>query len=268
VNFGSRTNSCQQEDRRDRSPGVDPCVELERRAGIWRFDANRTGQAATSGERWATGIRNAVAIGADGSGQLWAAQHGRDQLLQNWAPMYDAEKSAELPAEELLKVDRGDDFGWPYCYFDHAQRQRVLAPEYGGDGGREVGRCADKEPPVVAFPGHWAPNALVFYGGSQFPARYRGGAFIAFHGSWNRAPLPQQGYRIAFVPPPVGQSGGALDGRAGFETFAEGFVDGTIQQPTQAEYRPSGLAVAPDGALFITDDKGGRIWRVVYTGGR
>ncbi|MGH7129043.1 MAG: PQQ-dependent sugar dehydrogenase, partial [Planctomycetaceae bacterium] len=185
-------------------------------------------------------------------------QHGRDQLSQNWPELYTEREGAEKPAEEFLRVDRGDDFGWPYCYYDPESSLKVLAPEYGGDG-TEVGRCAEKEDPILAFPGHWAPNGLTFYDQDQFPERYRGGAFIAFHGSWNRAPLPQQGYKVVFVP----MSDGAVTGE--YETFADGFA-GDVVQPGEADHRPAGVAVGPDGALYIADDTAGRIWKVVYTG--
>jgi glucose/arabinose dehydrogenase len=259
VNLGSRTNACQVADRQRGSPGVDPCAELESRAGIWRFDAARANQAEAAGQRWATGIRNAVAIGFAPNGQLWATQHGRDQLHDNWPDLFDDRKSAENPAEELIAVNRGDDFGWPYCYYDVDLHRLVQAPEYGGRG-TEAGRCAQKKAPVVAFPGHWAPESLVFYTATQFPARYRGGAFVAFHGSWNRAPLPQAGFRVAFVP----AAAGGLAGR--YETFADGFAGPTPGE--SSAHRPMGLAVAPDGSLFITDDAGGRIWRVQWRGGR
>jgi glucose/arabinose dehydrogenase len=257
VNIGSRSNACQQADRQAGSRGHDPCTELETRAGIWRFDAARPNQAQSDGERFATGIRNAVAITLAPNGQLWAAQHGRDQLHDSWPDLYDQRKSAENPAEELLAVNRGDDFGWPYCFYDVDLHRLVLAPEYGGRGG-EVGRCAQKKAPVAAFPGHWAPEAVAFYTGTQFPARYRGGVFVSFHGSWNRAPLPQEGFRVAFVPARGGRPGSA------YETFADGFRGAAPAQ--SAAHRPMGLAVAPDGALFITDDAGGRIWRVVWRG--
>ncbi|HEV7587796.1 MAG TPA: PQQ-dependent sugar dehydrogenase [Longimicrobium sp.] len=258
VNLGSRTNACQVADRRAGSPGVDPCTELESRAGIWRFDAARPNQTQAAGQRWATGIRNAVGITVSG-GQLWATQHGRDQLHDNWPALYDDRKSAENPGEELLAVNRGDDFGWPYCFYDVDQHRLVLAPEYGGRGS-EVGRCAQKKAPVVVFPGHWAPESLAFYGGTQFPARYRGGAFVAFHGSWNRAPLPQEGFRVVFVP----AAGRGLGAR--YETFADGFAG--ANPGAGAAHRPMGLAVAPDGSLYVTDDTGGRIWRVQWRGGR
>jgi glucose/arabinose dehydrogenase len=201
VNSGSATNACQVENRIARSPGHQPCTELETRAGIWRYDANRTGQQFSPAERFATGIRNAVGIAVDASGLgLYATQHGRDQLHENWPSLYTQEQGSNLPAEELLRLEQGADYGWPECYFDDTQNKLVLAPEYGGDGGKKVGICADKKPPIAVFPAHWAPNALLLYDGAQFPAAYRGGAFIAFHGSWNRAPLPQGGYNVVFQP--------------------------------------------------------------------
>ena len=254
VNIGSSSNACQEKDREKGSRGQDPCPELATRAGIWRFDANRAGQTQARGARFATGIRNAVALEVSPlDGKLRAMQHGRDQLADNWPELYDAKKSAENPAEELLQVDQGDDFGWPYCYFDLDLNQKVLAPEYGGNA-REAGRCARVERPLVAFPGHWAPMALATYNGTLFPARYRNGTFVSFHGSWNRAPLPQAGFRVAFVP-----AGGQ------YETFADGFRGADT---TQAAHRPMGLAVGPDGSLYIGDDAGGRIWRVLPSGRR
>ena len=261
VNVGSLTNSCQQKDRQTGSPGADPCTELETRAGVWRYKADQPGQKFGPAERYATGIRNAVAMTLAPDGQLWVAQLGRDQLFQNWGEKFTAEQSAELPAEELMPVRQGDDFGWPYCYFDPTQRKLVLAPEYGGDG-TQVGRCAQKRAPAATFPAHWAPMAVLFYTGRQFPARYRNGAFVTFHGSWNRAPLPQAGYQLAFVP----LSGGRASGP--HETFADGFAGGAAQrQPGQAQHRPVGLAQSPDGGIYVTDDVRGRIWKIVYVGG-
>ena len=259
VNVGSLSNACQVEDRGVRSPGHEPCTELETRAGIWRFDASRTGQTPDSGRRYATGNRNAMGLAIHPrTGTLWATQHGRDQLFQNWPAHFTAQESADNPAEELQVVREGDDFGWPYCYWSVEHGRRVLAPEYGGDG-EQVGRCAEFETPAAVFPGHWAPMDLLFYTGRQFPARYRDGAFIAFHGSWNRAPRPQEGFRVVFQPL-AGDSASAE-----FETFADGFAGGTMT-PGGAEHRPMGLAQGPDGALYVTDDKGGRIWKIVYRG--
>jgi glucose/arabinose dehydrogenase len=257
VNIGSPTNSCQAEDRQDGSKGIDPCPQLENRAGIWSFDAGRTGQVQADGERFATGIRNGVAIAVNpDNGRLFAIQHGRDQLAANWRSLFNDQQSAEKPAEELFAVDQGDDFGWPYCYYDPELGMKVLAPEYGGDG-HTAGRCADKEGPLFAFPAHWAPDGLLFYRGDQFPARYREGVFIAFHGSWNRAPEPQGGYKVVFLP---FNAGAPL---TSFEVFADGFA-GAVMQPGEAEHRPVGLAQAPDGSIYVTDDTAGRVWRIVY----
>ncbi len=163
-----------------------------------------------------------------------------------------------LCAEELVSPTAGADFGWPMCFYDGFQKKLVLAPEYGGDG-RKTGICATKKPPIATFPAHWAPNDVLIYGGTQFPAAYRGGAFIAFHGSWNRAPAPQAGYNIAFQPLANGRAAGR------YIVFADGFA-GAKRDPGGAEHRPAGLAVAPDGALFVSDDVSGRIWRIAYQG--
>ncbi|HUF34675.1 MAG TPA: PQQ-dependent sugar dehydrogenase [Gemmatimonadales bacterium] len=256
VNLGSDTNACQVRDRQPESPGQEPCRELAERAGIWRFSADRVGQRFSRNARYATGIRNAGGLAAGPGGVLYVTQHGRDQLAENWPGRFDWKQSANLPAEELLRVERGGDYGWPYCYYDPERRARVLAPEYGGDGTR-VGRCGEKREPVAVFPAHWAPNALAFYGGTAFPEKYRGGAFIAFHGSWNRAPEPQEGYNVVFQPMADGRAAGE------FEVFGDGFA-GARKEPGLAAHRPAGLAVGPDGSLYITDDAGGRVWRVGY----
>jgi glucose/arabinose dehydrogenase len=260
ANMGSATNSCQVRNRTEKSPGRKPCTETATRAGIWRFDANRTGQRFAPGARYATGIRNAVGLAVDPSSRaLFATQHGRDQLAENWRTLYEPAEGQEAPAEEMMRVTEGGDFGWPTCYYDPAQRKRVLAPEYGGDGGQAVGDCASKAAPAATFPAHWAPNALVFYTGQQFPARFRNGAFVAFHGSWNRLPGPQGGYNVSFVP----RTGDGSFGAA--ETFADGFA-GANKQPDAARHRPTGLAQSADGALYVTDDKRGTVWRITYRG--
>jgi glucose/arabinose dehydrogenase/mono/diheme cytochrome c family protein len=259
VDLGSATNACQRQNRIPNSPGIQPCTELETRAGIWRYDANRTGQQFSPAERFATGLRNGEGIAFDSAGRIFATQHGRDQLRENWSALYTAEQGANEPAEELVQLERGADFGWPYCYFDLSQQRLVLAPEYGGDG-KAIGPCAGKRAPVAAFSAHWAPNDLAIYDGQQFPAPYRGGAFIAFHGSWNRAPSPQGGYNVVFQPLADGKPSG------NYVVFADGFA-GASKEPGRAAHRPSGLAVGPDGALYVSDDQRGRIWRIVFRGG-
>jgi glucose/arabinose dehydrogenase/mono/diheme cytochrome c family protein len=259
VNLGSATNSCQARNRVAGSPGLSPCTELETRAGTWRYDADRTGQHFSPADRFASGIRNGEGFAFDQAGRLYVMQHGRDQLAENWPDLYRPEQGADQPAEELLQLDEGGDYGWPQCYFDGEQQKLVLAPEYGGDGGKAVGPCALKRGPVAWFPAHWAPNDLAIYNGAQFPGAYQGGAFIAFHGSWNRAPFPQQGYNVVFQPLSDGKPSGP------FVVFADGFA-GAVKEPGQAAHRPSGLAVGPDGALYISDDVRGRIWRVTFHG--
>jgi len=261
MDVGSATNSCQIKSRVAGSPGHKLCTELQTRAGIWRYDANKTNQRFSPAERYAAGIRNAVGIAFDPGGQLYSTQHGRDQLYENWPKLYTSEQGQNLPAEELLRIEEGGDYGWPYCYFDGEQRKLVLAPEYGGDGGKALGDCARKKGPEAFFPAHWAPDALLFYSGSQFPTHYKNGAFIAFHGSWNRAPGPQQGYNLTFVP----FAGGKQVEPGKYEIFADGYA-GANKDPDRAAHRPAGLAQGLDGAVYITDDKGGRVWKVVYKG--
>jgi glucose/arabinose dehydrogenase len=259
VNMGSATNSCQEKNRQAGSKGIDPCVELKQRGGIWRFSALETGQRFSPAARYAAGIRNAdgLAIGPH-DGRLYVTQHGRDQLAENWPKLFDWKQSANLPAEELLLVEKGANYGWPYCYYDPEQKRLVLAPEYGGDGKR-TDRCGDKRAPIAAFPAHWAPLALAFYTDSTVPEPYRDGAFIAFHGSWNRAPEPQDGYNVVFQPFAGGKPS------APYQVFADGFA-GARKEPGLAEHRPAGLTVGPDGSLYITDDQRGRVWQVRHQG--
>jgi len=259
VDSGSATNACQSENRMPNSAGIQPCTELETRGGTWRYDANKRAQVFSPAERYATGIRNGEGFAFDAAGHLFATQHGRDQLSQNWPKLYTVEQGADLPAEEVVQVRQGGDYGWPECYYDQNQKKLVLAPEYGGDGGKTAGVCSQKLAPVAAFPGHWAPNDLLIYNGTQFPEPYRAGAFVAFHGSWNRAPLPQGGYNVVFQPMAKGKASGP------YIVFADGFA-GAHKDPGRAAFRPTGLAMGPDGAVYIADDIHGRIWRVTYRG--
>lgn len=261
VNIGAPSNACQQETRIPESPGMQPCPQLDQQAGIWRYSADTTGQVhPKDGHRYATGIRNGMALDwSDEAGALFFSTHGRDQLSHLWFDLYSDEDNAELPSEEFHRADDGSNYGWPYSYWDHRRGERMVGPEYGGDG-QTVSDNADYRAPLVAFPGHWAPNGLEFYDGDAFPEAYRGGAFLAFHGSWNRSPLPQAGYNVVFIP----FAGGAPTGV--WSVFADGFAgQDPIMSPGDAAFRPTGLAVAADGALFIGADQGGRIWRVTYS---
>ena len=118
VDVASATNSCQLKNRTLKSPGADPCTELETRGGIWRYDANKTNQAFSPAERFATGIRNGEGFAIDAAGRLFVTQHGRDQLHANWPDLYKPDQEATLPAEELLLLKQGGDYGWPECYYD------------------------------------------------------------------------------------------------------------------------------------------------------
>jgi glucose/arabinose dehydrogenase/mono/diheme cytochrome c family protein len=263
VPFGAPSNNCQEINRTPNSPGLNPCPMLEDHGGIWKFDANKTRQTQKDGYLFATGLRSVVAIDWNTQDKnLYVLQHGRDDLLRLWSQLYTPWQSAELPSEEFLRVKDGTDAGWPYCYYDQLKEQKVLAPEYGGDGNM-IGDCDKYEKPLIGFPGHWAPNDLLFYLGDQYPARYKNGAFIAFHGSTNRGPYPQAGYFIAFVPFKDGQPSGP------WEVFADGFagVD-PIVNTKDAKYRPMGIAMGPDGSLYISDTEIGKIWRVMYKGGK
>jgi glucose/arabinose dehydrogenase len=269
LNIGSPTNACQPV-KQDRAPAVmgeNPCVQLDTRAGVWKFDARKTHQSPTAANHFARGIRNAVGIAVHpGDSKLWTTQHGRDQLYDWHAKLgldsAAAQKyNAENPAEELMQVNQGDDFGWPYCYYAIDSKHLVLAPEYGGNG-KDVGQCAQKKEPVATLPAHWAPNALMFYTGPQFPAKYKSGAFIAFHGSWNRAPEPQGGFNVVFQPL---DAAGKASGR--YEVFADNFSPNVGTGRASAAggaHRPTGLAQAADGSLYVADDTGGRIYRIYF----
>ncbi|MEX2282008.1 MAG: PQQ-dependent sugar dehydrogenase, partial [Gemmatimonadota bacterium] len=249
MNMGSYGNVCN---------GADPCSQLDLRAAIWKFKANGRNQVFGDGMRYASGIRNAVGLAWNQKERaLFATQHGRDGL-ERFRQHFADRNVDDLPAEEFMRVSPGADFGWPYCYYDAEAKKKVLAPEYGGDGKTE-GRCADKSLPLIGFPGHWAPDGLLFYTGSMFPPHYRDGAFITFHGSWNRR--EQGGYNVSFVPFDNGTAA------ASYEVFADGFA-GRSKSPGAARHRPVGLALAPDGSLYITDDQRGRIWNVRFTAPR
>ena len=263
VPFGSPNNACQNPKRTPMVPGEDPCPILEDHAGIWRFDAEKIGQTQKDGELYASGLRSIVALDWNSEDKhLYSVVHGRDDLTRLWPNKFNQLESALLPSEEFVKIEKGDHFGWPYCYYDQIQEKKVLAPEYGGDG-NIIGRCDQYKDPIIGFPGHWAPNDLVFYKGNHFPERYKNGAFIAFHGSTNRSPYPQSGYFVGFVPFKDGKPSGD------YEVFADGFakVD-PIVSVKDAVYRPMSVAFSPDGSMYIGETVTGRIWRVEFEGDR
>ena len=201
------------------------------RASIQEFNADGSGQRT-----FASGLRNAVGVAfRPGTDELWAVVNERDNQGDNLVPDY------------LTRVQDGGFYGWPYAYLGpHPQ------PGF-----------ADKRPDLVArtiapdllFRSHSAPLGLVFYDGSQFPAEYRGDAFVALHGSWNSAhPV---GYMVVRVPFKNGQPTGS------YQSFLTGFRL-TDQAPAEVWGRPVGLTVAKDGSLLVADDVGQVIWRVWY----
>ena len=266
VTFSGYTNSCEDLTRGYDDPmatvlGKDPCDELEYLGAIWKFDENKRNQKLIDGKKYATGIRSVVGVTWNKKDdKLYAVNHGRDYLY-NHAPKHFSEwENSVLPADEFMLIEEGDDFGWPYTYYDHFKDKRMLAPEYGGDGKKEANGYKD---PILGLPAHWAPNDLLFYSGDQFPERYKNGAFIAFHGSTNRTPYPQAGYIVAFIPFQDGKPTGT------WEVFADGFAGADIiKQMKDAKYRPMGLAQGPDGSLFISESKKGKIWRIIFQGNK
>jgi glucose/arabinose dehydrogenase/mono/diheme cytochrome c family protein len=261
VAFGAPSDACQEMNRIPGSSGQMPCPLLADHGGIWRFDANKTGQLQKDGKRFATGLRSVVAMEWNKEDKnLYVVAHGRDDLFRTWPRIYSSWQSAVLPAEEFLRLKEGANVGWPYYYYDEMQHKKLLNAEYGGDGKKD-GEGKKYEQPLIGFPGHWAPNDLVFYTGSQFPDHYKNGAFIAFHGSTNRAPYPQSGFFVCFVPFNKGVPSGP------WEVFADGFakVD-PIVSVSDAVYRPMGIAIGPDGSMYVSDSEKGKIWRIMFKG--
>lgn len=258
VNIGAFSNACQERDRTQGSPGMQPCTVLDSAGGIWRFNADAVNQTYGDGIRYATGLRNVVGLDWNREiNKLFVMQHGRDQLNNLFPDLYDAKASALLPSEAMYMVSEGDNCGWPYMYYDQIQEKNILSPEYGGDG--KIEYEGDAIDPALGFPGHLAPNALLFYTGTMFPEKYRNGAFVAFHGSWNRAPEKQEGYYVVFAPFKNGKPTGE------WEVFADNFAGiEVVSSPGEAKHRPCGLAQGPDGSLYVSDDVNGTIYRIIY----
>lgn len=254
VEVGAPYNVYSENDRRLGAKGKDP-TELQKIAGgFWRFDdPNKLHQTLDNAFHFSTGHRHSIALAWQPvAHEFFMAMMGRDNLNTVDPEDYDELDNAERVAEEMHRLREGVNLGWPYTYWDPIKKARMIAPEFGGDNKkREVVGKYDE--PVVAFPGHWAPLQMTFYTAQQFPEKYRGGAFIAFHGSWNRAPRPQEGFNITYVP---FDEKGAPTGK--YEVFAVG-RPGT-------RFRMGGVAVGPDGSLFMSETDRGRIWRIIYTG--
>jgi glucose/arabinose dehydrogenase len=191
---------------------------------------HRMRQDGSGFETFARGVRNTVGFDWDpATRELWFTDNGRDYL------------GDERPPDELNHSSRaGMDFGYPSCH-----GRDIADPEYGRSR-----PCSATTPPEVELGPHVAALGMRYYTGGMFPERYRKGIFIAEHGSWNRStPI---GYRVTFVP--------ISNGRAGkYEIFAEGWLQGR-----SAWGRPVDVLVMPDGALLVSDDESGTIYRISY----
>jgi glucose/arabinose dehydrogenase len=196
------------------------------RAAVTRFNSDGSG-----GHIFARGLRNTVGMAFNPTtGELWGGNNDRDML------------GDDLPPEHVNIIKQGRNYGWPQCYLPGKPN-----PEYGSAD------CSHVEPPVITIQAHSAPLGLAFYTGNQFPREYRGDAFVTLHGSWNRSvPTGAKVVRIKV------DSGGR--GAASVEDFIAGW-----QRPDGSRWgRPVGLLVLPDGSLLVSDDMGGKIWRVTY----
>jgi glucose/arabinose dehydrogenase len=254
VTVGSYSDDCRQEGS---GKGIPGCPLLDSVAGIWKFKTDQPNQSYSNAVHYAKGLKNVIGIDWNSStNSLFAMQHGRGQFDDRFPQYYTAKQSAELPAETMYELHQGADAGWPFIYYDQFQKKKILAPEYGGNG-KITG---DKKyiDPAVAFPAHLAPDDLLFYTGNMFPGRYKNGAFVAFHGQSTEL---KKGYFVAFVPFKNGKPSGD------WEIFADNFAGVDLKKPAGSiQYRPTGLAQGPDGALYVSDDLKGAIFKIIYSG--
>jgi glucose/arabinose dehydrogenase len=253
VTVGSYNETCRKEGSGEGIPG---CPLLDSVGGIWEFKADKPNQTYSDGVHYAKGLKNVVGIDWNSStNSLFVMQHGRGPFDDKFPQYYTPEQSSELPAETMYELHKGDDAGWPFVYYDHFKKKKMLSPEYGGNGKKTV---EDKYlNPIAAFPAHLAPNDLLFYTGNLFPAKYKNGAFIAFH---NQSPQLKKGFLVAFVPFKNGKPSGD------WEIFADNFSGVDLSKPSgPIKYRPMGIAQGPDGSLYVADDLKGTIFKITYS---
>jgi glucose/arabinose dehydrogenase len=253
VTVGSYNETCRKEGSGEGMPG---CPLLDSVGGIWQFKADKPNQTYSDGVHYAKGLKNVVGVDWNtNTNALFAMQHGRGPFDDKFPKYYTPKQNSELPAETMYELQKGDDAGWPFIYYDHFKKKKMLSPEYHGDGKKTVeGKYLD---PVMAFPAHLAPNDLLFYTGNLFPEKYKNGAFIAFH---NQSPQLKKGFFIAFVPFKNGKPSGD------WEIFADNFSGVDLNKPPgPIKHRPMGIAQGPDGSLYVADDLKGTIFKITYS---
>src|SRR5438309_6496628 len=200
------------------------CDDALPRAAVTRYNLD-----GSNPHTFATGLRNSVGLAFHPTtGELWANNNDRDGLGDN------------IPPEHLNILRDGRWYGYPQCYLP-GQRN----PEY------PLAACSGVEPPAITFQAHSAPLGLAFYLGAMFPAEYQGDAFMTYHGSWDRSV-------------PTGAKVVRVHVQSGRPTAIDDFVTGWQLADGSRWGRPVGLLVMPDGALLVSDDLGGRIWRVSF----
>lgn len=204
------------------------CIESDpHRASVWVYNPDGSG-----GRRYVYGLRNAVGMAINPiTHEIWVTNNGRDLMGDN------------TPPETIYALREGANYGWPGCHAGD-----IIDPDFGSPGA-----CNGVEQPLVKMQAHSAPLGLVFYSATKFPASYRG-LFVAFHGSWNRS-VPT-GYKIIFLP---------LDGAGHIAGPPQDFATGWLHNGAMSG-RPVGLAVGPDGALYVSDDSAGLVYRISYSG--
>ncbi len=204
------------------------CDETDpHRAAVWVYNPD-----GSDGYRYAYGLRNAVGMAINPVTQeIWVTNMGRDLMGDN------------TPPDTIYSLRAGANYGWPRCHAGN-----IIDPDMG-----KPGDCNGVEQPLVRIQAHSAPLGLAFYSASAFPASYRG-LFVAYHGSWNRS-VPT-GYKVVYIP---------LDGQGHVAGPPQDFATGWLHNGSMSG-RPVGLAVGPDGALYLSDDAAGLIYRIKYSG--
>ena len=263
VGVGGSGNTCFAPDtpKGQKPVGLNPCPGIQGRGGIWKFSAAKLNQKfPADGVLVATGLRDLDAMDWRPGSGLYAVMHDRNGTASQFPDLVSKDEGENISDEfDFISGKDVTHMGWPFTYWDGKRNIRLMAPEYGGNNKTQPPAGLYATPLAAFYPSH-SPLDLVFYSGRQFPAKYRGGAFIVMHGG-NGGHAAPGGYDVKFVPFANGKAGAP-------ETFADGFAgaDAASRNPDKAAYRPVGGAVGPDGALYLSDSKKGRIWRIFYDG--